>query len=559
MSNRPSLALAATLLAPVVSVEAQEIEVLLEEGAVLTTVVPPVTVSGIENPTANTVGGWAIQFNGDDGITMADRIYGSVDGATAPSVFFEQGTYSVYEQGAFEFTIGFSDIGASVFSSVCTIGGVEGFDSVWIDTFPVAVEGDPILTLPGKVWRFASRPSVAAVANQPAFIAGINDVSGAVEGNGLFIGVVPSPLLQSGDIVPGLPFPLETGSSTDFDFRVSPDGQGFIDPVDMQSGSTSNDFAVVKDGAGLLIGGQLVREGSPLPAALQVDPAENWDNFDYFALLDDGTHFFSGDTDLDDLGLDEIIVKNESIVVREGDSGGGGFVWEGAIEALTASADGDLAFVWDINGGSDEALGFNGRVILKDSDGIDLDGDGADDGQISSFTGLNSLALSTERKIYATVDVDTLGTSTTTDDTEVLLEIAIPDLLASDDSISVSAGGTVDFTLFTRPGVVTDFYLMAISTSGTSPGLPLGPGLVLPLNPDAFFSLALAAPDTQPFGSFFGTVDDLGVGDATFSLPSGSSPVLAGLNADFAYVTIGVAGGAQVTSVSNAVGVALLP
>jgi hypothetical protein len=535
---------------------AQSISVVLREGAPLAAD-PTVNVGTIDTPTANGAGGWAVGFSAS-GTISGDVIFGSVDGVTAPAVLWQQGTYSGYAQGSYEFTIGFSDAGQSSYSPSASFGGGPFNDSVFVDALPVAVEGDPIPSLPGKVWRFASRPGIVTSTSDPVFVGGIDDASGADEGNGLFQGFLATPLIKSGDVVPGVAFPLETGSSIDFDYRVSPDGLHYIVPVDTQSGSTATDIAVVRDGAGLTVLGLPVVEGSPLPLALAVVPGENWANFDWFGIRDGGSYVMSGDTSAPTT-QDEFVLEDGSMVLRDGDPVGGGFSVQGDIEALSLSARGDLAVVWDVSAGADEALLFNGRLLLRETDPFDLDGDGTPDGTVSGFVGTNALAVTTERRIYVSIDVDTAGTTSTTDDVEVLAEIAVPDLLASGDTISLSAGGQVDFTLFTRRDVEADVFLLLGSVSGTSPGLPLDGGLVLPLNLDAWLLFTLTNPSNPLLPGSLGAPDDLGVGGASFVLPPASSPALAGVVGSFAFLTLDLAPVLLVTSVSNAVDVTLVP
>ena len=98
------------------------------------------------------------------------------------------------------------------YSPSCTdlVSGTTGIDGVWVDGAPLALEFDPIASLPGTVWRFASRPGITA--NGIAyFVGGIDDAtSGANLGNGLFVGNPPVPVLRTGDDGLGLPSDLES-------------------------------------------------------------------------------------------------------------------------------------------------------------------------------------------------------------------------------------------------------------------------------------------------------------------------------------------------------------
>jgi hypothetical protein len=61
--------------------------------------------------------------------------------------------------------------------------------------------------------------------------------------------------------------------------------------------------------------------------------------------------------------------------------------------------------------------------------------------------------------------------------------------------------------------------LIAWTGSGTAPGLPLAPGLVLPINYDSLTQLGLDNLNGAMFANFVGILDAQGVGQATFALP----------------------------------------
>ena len=121
-------------------------------------------------------------------------------------------------------------------------------------------------------------------------------------------------------------------------------------------------------------------------------------------------------------------------------------------------------------------------------------------------------------------------------------------------SLSVASGGAVHPTVVAPcANPATTLYLIAWTGSGTSPGLSLGPGLVLPLNFDPFTQLGLDALNTPVFGSFLGILDAQGLGHATFALPPATSLPLG--TTHFACVLLG---NTQLfTAVTNAVALTL--
>ena len=88
--------------------------------------------------------------------------------------------------------------------------------------------------------------------------------------------------------------------------------------------------------------------------------------------------------------------------------------------------------------------------------------------------------------------------------------------------ISMSTGGTQTLMVDapSQPGAL---YLCLGSLSGESPGLPLGAGLLLPLNVDPLTILGLASANSAPYGANLGLLSGTGQAQATFTLPAGAS------------------------------------
>ncbi|MEZ6035939.1 MAG: M64 family metallopeptidase [Planctomycetota bacterium] len=92
--------------------------------------------------------------------------------------------------------------------------------------------------------------------------------------------------------------------------------------------------------------------------------------------------------------------------------------------------------------------------------------------------------------------------------------------------LSLAAGGTLHPTVVARcANPTTTLYLIAWGGSGTQPGLPLGPGVTLPINPDGFTQLGLDGLNGPVFGGFLGLLDATGIGRATFTLPPSTALV----------------------------------
>ena len=367
---------------------------------------PGFTADALNNVAANDVGGYMVLVNASDGVDTLSTAWGSADGVAAGTVLFQEGLIAGLNQTSWESSAGLSNTGAVCYSASGDNGPVGGFDSCWTDATPIAVEGDPS-SVAGQFWRFASRPNITP-SGMPWFVGGLTSTQGgSTENRGLFVGPLGTAVYIGGDAVPGLPFALSTANTVAFDVGFSEAGTHHIVEAQMASGDSFSDNVIVMNGAGLMLGGTLVREQTAVPVSVGGNGAENWDNFDFMGATDGGDWFFTGDTD-GDTATDEIIVVNGAIAYREGDTIGGQVV-SGFLEAARMNAAGDLAYIWDIGGGSLEALFVNDRLILAEGDPVDFDGDGSVDPgtAITAFSGLsNNLAFGEDGFLYFTADVD---------------------------------------------------------------------------------------------------------------------------------------------------------
>lgn len=372
--------------------EAQVASALLVEGGPLPGA-PGVTITFLNNPAVNRAGGYAVTVNGSDGVDTLSHVWGSATGG-AGSVLAVESTFGAFTQTSFESNFGLADSGAVAYSAIGSdsASGSTGLDSAWVDGTPVAVEETPVVSLPGQFWVFASRVTITADGT-PLWIGGYGPTQGgSTQARGLFSGAGATPLLKTGDLVPNLPFALDTSNTVAFDYGVSALGSRVIAEVQMDTTSTV-DNAMVLDGAGLLLGGTLVREGNAVPASVGGLVGEAWDNFDLAGVTEAGAWFFTGDTDAS-TDVDEIIVRDGAVFAREGDVLGGE-VLANSISGASINEDGDLAFLWQIEtpGGDVEALYFEDRLLLQEGDPCDLDGDGTNDATFVEFTGIGAFRL----------------------------------------------------------------------------------------------------------------------------------------------------------------------
>ena len=124
------------------------------------------------------------------------------------------------------------------------------------------------------------------------------------------------------------------------------------------------------------------------------------------------------------------------------------------------------------------------------------------------------------------------------------------DLATDVGSISVGSGGVQTFTLSAGTAHGGRPYLLLGSVTGTTPGFSVG-GVNIPLNFDSWMLVTATQPNTGLLGNTFASLDSLGVGTATFTMPA--LPALAplvGIPFNHAYV---VFSGSSIVLASNAV------
>jgi uncharacterized membrane protein len=125
------------------------------------------------------------------------------------------------------------------------------------------------------------------------------------------------------------------------------------------------------------------------------------------------------------------------------------------------------------------------------------------------------------------------------------------------DELSIATGGTQTLTLKAGASRAGFVYMILGSTTGTAPGFPVD-GLVLPVNVDSYFLYTLLTPNGPVLSNSLGVLDMNGEATATFNLPTGLSPSLAGITVFHAFAALSGTSG-LVEFVSQAAQVNLAP
>src|SRR5262245_20801164 len=133
-----------------------------------------------------------------------------------------------------------------------------------------------------------------------------------------------------------------------------------------------------------------------------------------------------------------------------------------------------------------------------------------------------------------------------------------PVLVASTQTISEAAGGTVSVSLTAGLAQAGRPYLVLPSASGDFPGTVVPGGLVLPINADVLTFLALSDPNGALFSNFFGTLSLVGTTVAQLILPPGLGPSAVGAEITFAAIVFSP-GLASVQRVSSSATVGIVP
>jgi thermitase len=122
--------------------------------------------------------------------------------------------------------------------------------------------------------------------------------------------------------------------------------------------------------------------------------------------------------------------------------------------------------------------------------------------------------------------------------------------------IDLDTGGAQTFALQAGAQRAGDLYWILGSATGTSPALQLGP-YSLPLVLDAFTTLSVQHANTSLYPGSVGFLDGSASGNASFWLPGGLDPGLAGVRLHHAYVLVDLVQSFATTGASNAVSVEL--
>lgn len=127
-------------------------------------------------------------------------------------------------------------------------------------------------------------------------------------------------------------------------------------------------------------------------------------------------------------------------------------------------------------------------------------------------------------------------------------------------AISLSTGGALSFGMNPGPAFANQLYFLLGSLSGTSPGIGLPGGSLVPLNLDPYLSFTLSNPNTPPLANSFGFLNGAGqtINTPGFNLPPGLPPGLADQTVHHAFVVLDLFTGTPL-AVSNPYPIQFVP
>lgn len=106
--------------------------------------------------------------------------------------------------------------------------------------------------------------------------------------------------------------------------------------------------------------------------------------------------------------------------------------------------------------------------------------------------------------------------------------------------LSLFTGGAQFLEVIAGAQYAGQAYLIVGSATGTDQGIPVGNGLSLPLNWDAYTDYTLSSVNNPPMVNTFAPLDTAGSGEARFELPASTDPGLTGVVLHHAYAVFDV-------------------
>ncbi|MCP3920292.1 MAG: hypothetical protein GY711_32600 [bacterium] len=336
----------------------------------------------------NRVGGFAfgvrVAFLGQP---LSHALYGSLGGEPERILRVPQ-TLAGLTQLTVGLGVTLDDAGRLAYTSFVD-GGRRAY---WLEDQPLAIEDDP--SPAGPAWD-----DLLGLRMTESGGIHVNGLTNNEQLGRVFAGLPFVQTYQGGDAVPDLPDVLHPAFFFS-EARHAPDDNHAMHlfAMDNQSG-----LALVRDGAGVVVDGELIGSDRPIPVSMGGLPGEHWDTISRLRINSAGKSLFAGFTDAGPFERD-VAVVDDRIVLRSGDTIEGETLTS-ILRAAAMNESGDIVLFWGVQPGNVLPIGIlNGRILFRRGDPVDFDGDGLPDAGYSIGNPDSSVELS-ERDALGNVTV----------------------------------------------------------------------------------------------------------------------------------------------------------
>ncbi|GMV25489.1 MAG: hypothetical protein AMXMBFR58_15200 [Phycisphaerae bacterium] len=311
-----------------------------------------------------------------------------------------------------EGTMGAGNAGQFIYSP-----SIDGNDGVWTHAGRLLADNDNAPNFPGKFNSFNSRPGMSPTG-VAYWVAGNSDTSGGSTTQRVFYRVVNAAtpvfenVLVGGGTYAGLTL---TATGIEFGYDVDDSAQNYVFTVTNTSGSATDRHILKADPAGYTV---LAQEGTPVPGGFS---GENFTaTFRIPSVNVHGDVVLAGDTTAS-TGVDEILMWNGAIALREGDTVDG-YTLGNTATMVSADNCGNVAFIWGGTGlenlyyGQGADLKNTAKLVLATGEEVDFNGDGICDGVVTDFNASATIApgldIAEDGMIFVNVDIAPCGGGT---------------------------------------------------------------------------------------------------------------------------------------------------
>lgn len=210
-----------------------------------------------------------------------------------------------------------------------------------------------------------------------------------------------------------------SSTATGFAFDISGNAAHYIRSDTFTGVPSTSDTGIVKDNAVVL------REGDPTGGG------DNWQNWRFVSVNNSGNYAVCGDTSGT---LDDFVTFNNSIVARQGQVVAG-VTLGSTVDMVSINNLNQIAMIWDITSNTDEGLfigdgatlASSAQLLLRTGDPLDVNNDNIADFTLTDFTASAAIAPGLDLADQSTLWVSVTMTSVTGGSpVEAIIGVQIP-------------------------------------------------------------------------------------------------------------------------------------